>query len=71
MDGFQATAAIRESEQKRGGHLPIVALTAHALTGDREHCILSGMDGYLAKPYSGEDLNRVLAEVTEAPVGAA
>ncbi len=63
MDGFQATAAIRDSEQLQGGHVPIVALTAHALTGDREHCLLSGMDGYLAKPYSGEDLNRVLAEM--------
>ena len=63
MDGYQATAAIRESEQSRGGHVPIVALTAHALTGDREHCLSSGMDGYLAKPYSGEELNLVLAEV--------
>jgi CheY-like chemotaxis protein len=63
MDGFQATAAIRDFEQVRGGHVPIVALTAHALIGDREHCLLSGMDGYLAKPYSGEDLNRVLAEM--------
>jgi CheY-like chemotaxis protein len=63
MDGFQATAAIRDSEQLQGSHVPIVALTAHALTGDREHCLLSGMDGYLAKPYSGEDLNRVLAEM--------
>jgi two-component system, sensor histidine kinase and response regulator len=63
MDGFQATAAIRDFEQLQGGHVSIVALTAHALTGDREHCLLSGMDGYLAKPYSGEDLNRVLAEM--------
>ena len=63
MDGIQATAAIRASEQLHGGHVPIVALTAHALKGDHEHCLASGMDGYLAKPYSGEDLNRVLAEV--------
>jgi signal transduction histidine kinase/CheY-like chemotaxis protein/ligand-binding sensor domain-containing protein len=70
MDGFQATAAIRASEKRRGGHLPIVALTAHALTGDRENCLSSGMDGYLAKPYSSEDLNQVLAEVTVAPVVA-
>jgi signal transduction histidine kinase/CheY-like chemotaxis protein len=62
MDGFQATAAIRRSERSKGGHVPIVALTAHALTGDRENCLSSGMDGYLAKPYSGEELNRVLAE---------
>jgi CheY-like chemotaxis protein len=63
MDGFQATAAIRSSERLGGGHIPIVALTAHALTGDRENCLASGMDGYLAKPYSNEDLNQVLAEV--------
>jgi len=62
MDGFQAAAAIRRSEQLHGGHVPIVALTAHALTGDRESCISSGMDAYLAKPYSMEDLNQVLAE---------
>jgi signal transduction histidine kinase/CheY-like chemotaxis protein/ligand-binding sensor domain-containing protein len=63
MDGFEATAAIRASEKLRGGHLPIVALTAHALTGDRENCLAAGMDGYLAKPYRSEDLNRTLAEV--------
>jgi hypothetical protein len=63
MDGFQATAAIRSSERLGGGHIPIVALTAHALTGDRENCLASGMDGYLAKPYSNEDINQVLAEV--------
>jgi signal transduction histidine kinase/ActR/RegA family two-component response regulator len=70
MDGFQATAAIRESEQKRGGHLPILALTAYALTGDRENCLASGMDGYLAKPYSSEDLKRVLLEVMAAATAA-
>jgi CheY-like chemotaxis protein len=64
MDGFQATAAIREAEQSQGGHVPIVALTAHALAGDRENCLSCGMDGYLAKPYNSEDLNLVLAEVT-------
>jgi CheY-like chemotaxis protein len=63
MDGIQATAAIRAAEKLRGGHVPIVALTAHALTGDREHCLASGMDGYLAKPYSGAELDRVLADV--------
>jgi signal transduction histidine kinase/CheY-like chemotaxis protein/ligand-binding sensor domain-containing protein len=66
MDGFQATAAIREIEQSRGGHVPIVALTAHALAGDRANCLSNGMDGYLAKPYNGEDLNLVLAEVTRS-----
>ena len=68
MDGFQATAAIRASEKLRGGHVPIVALTAHALTGDREHCLASGMDGYLAKPYSMEELNRALVEAMQIMV---
>jgi len=63
MDGMQATAAIRASERWRGGHMPIIALTAHALTGDREHCLSNGMDAYLSKPYSSEDLNRILTEV--------
>jgi PAS domain S-box-containing protein len=64
MDGFQATAALRKSERLRGkGHIPIVALTAHALTGDREHCLSSGMDAYLAKPYSMEELDGVLVQV--------
>jgi CheY-like chemotaxis protein len=43
--------------------MPIVALTAHAMTGARENCLANGMDDYLAKPYGSEDLNRVLAEV--------
>jgi CheY-like chemotaxis protein len=63
MDGMQATAAIRASEKLRGGHMPIVALTAHAMTGARENCLANGMDDYLAKPYGSEDLNRVLADV--------
>ncbi len=63
MDGFQATAALRELERLQGGHLPIIALTAHALTGDRALCLASGMDSYLSKPYTAEELNRVLVEV--------
>ncbi len=66
MDGLQATAAIRAQEQRRGSrrHVPIVALTAHAMTGDRERCLQAGMDAYLAKPVDQQHLAQVLAQVT-------
>jgi CheY-like chemotaxis protein len=62
VDGFQATAAIREREKTSGSHLPIVALTAHALKGDKERCLENGMDAYLSKPIRAQDLDRALAE---------
>jgi two-component system, sensor histidine kinase and response regulator len=56
MDGFEATAAIREKEKKTGKHLPIIAMTAHAMKGDQERCLQAGMDGYVAKPIKSAEL---------------
>jgi CheY-like chemotaxis protein len=56
MDGLEATRAIRQKERISGKHLPIIAMTANAMKGDRERCIESGMDGYVAKPVSAQDL---------------
>jgi signal transduction histidine kinase/CheY-like chemotaxis protein len=60
MDGFEATAAIREREKLTGGHIPIVAMTAHALVGDQERCLGSGMDGYVSKPIRTSELFAVI-----------
>jgi CheY-like chemotaxis protein len=64
MDGFEATAAIREKEAGGSRHLPIVALTAHAMKGDRERCLSAGMDGYLPKPIRAEELDELLERFT-------
>ena len=56
MDGFEATSIIREREKKSGVHIPIIAMTAHAMKGDRERCLEAGMDGYIAKPIRAKDL---------------
>ncbi|MHB0959019.1 MAG: response regulator [Pirellulaceae bacterium] len=63
MDGLEATQAIRIQERKRGGHIPIVAMTAHAMKGDRERCLESGMDGYVAKPIRAKELFDTIAQV--------
>ena len=56
MSGLEATAAIRERERATGAHVPIVAMTAHAMTGDRERCLEAGMDGYVSKPLRPDEL---------------
>ena len=61
MDGFQATQKIRELEQQNGSHIPIVAMTARAMKGDREKCLAAGMDGYVAKPVRKQELYAAIA----------
>jgi two-component system sensor histidine kinase/response regulator len=56
MDGLEATAVIRQAEQLSGSHIPIVALTAHAMKGDRDKCLEAGMDAYVSKPFQAEEL---------------
>jgi response regulator RpfG family c-di-GMP phosphodiesterase len=63
MDGFEATAAVREREKATGAHVPIIAMTAHAMKGDREHCLNAGMDGYLSKPLKPEEFFAMLEEL--------
>jgi signal transduction histidine kinase/CheY-like chemotaxis protein/HPt (histidine-containing phosphotransfer) domain-containing protein len=63
MDGLTATRSIRESEKQTGRHLPIIAMTAHAMKGDKELCLEAGMDGYIAKPVSGNRIEEAIAGI--------
>ena len=64
MDGLEATAAIREHEGAAGDHVPIIALTAHAMKGDREICLAAGMDEYLSKPIKPGELFAMIESLT-------
>jgi len=64
MDGYELTAAIRANEQRTGGHLPIIALTANAMNGDEQKCLSAGIDSYLAKPISPAALIRATAALS-------
>jgi two-component system sensor histidine kinase/response regulator len=69
MNGFEATTTIREREKTTGLHQPVIALTALAMTGDRERCLAAGMDGYLTKPIDLQKLDDVLAVYADRRVG--
>jgi CheY-like chemotaxis protein len=62
VDGFSATRAIRAREQVTGQHVPIIAMTAHAINGVKEACLAAGMDAYLTKPIQTGELFAVLEE---------
>ena len=70
LDGLDATRKIRKREEKSGRHLPIIAMTAHAMKGDRELCLAAGMDGYLMKPIRAEQLFRQIEDATDGRLPA-
>ncbi|ODT43249.1 MAG: hypothetical protein ABS70_08595 [Nitrospira sp. SCN 59-13] len=73
MDGFTATAAIRQQERQSGGghRIPVIALTANAMDGDRTRCLAAGMDDYLAKPFTASQLRTILSQWLTPPLAAA
>lgn len=66
MDGLEAAARIREREQATGQHVPIIAMTAHAMKGDQERCLAAGMDAYVSKPIKPDALFSLLSELTSS-----
>jgi len=70
MDGFEVTAAMRTQEGTTGIHIPIIAMTAHAMQGDRERCLEAGMDGYIAKPIRAKELFEAIESLAPAVAAA-
>ena len=62
LDGLEATRRLRQREGAEGGHIPVIAMTAHAMMGDRERCLAAGMDGYITKPIRIESLLAIIAD---------
>jgi two-component system sensor histidine kinase/response regulator len=65
MDGIEATGAIREREKSTGRHIPIIAMTAHALIGDHDRCLAAGMDAYVTKPIRTSELFETIERTLE------
>jgi PAS domain S-box-containing protein len=73
MDGFEAVSVLRSKERSTGAHFPVIAITAHAMKGDREKCLEAGMDGYVSKPINPQELFEQIERLTAdryQPVGA-
>src|SRR5882762_1639889 len=71
MDGIAATCELRRKEKKTGGHLPVIAMTAYAMKGDRERCLEAGMDAYLPKPINSRELFQAIASALPFAGGGA
>ncbi len=70
VDGLEATRRIRERERATGGRIPIIAMTAHAMKGDLERCLESGMDGYVSKPVQKKELSAQIETYARTALGA-